>query len=131
MDMTRFRNQMTFLVEIDRMKTILRRNLIADGSKRENDAEHSWHFAMMAMVLEEYAAEKKHINFDRVLRMALVHDLVEVYAGDTFMLNIHVKNTSPDTAVNNVLFDLEAVEGGTESSSGTVTNSYAARAGSS
>lgn len=84
MDMTRFRNQMTFLVEIDRMKTILRRNLIADGSKRENDAEHSWHFAMMAMVLEEYAAEKKHINFDRVLRMALVHDLVEVYAGDTF-----------------------------------------------
>lgn len=84
MDTMRFRNQMTFLVEIDRMKTVLRRNLIADGSKREDDAEHSWHLAMMAMVLKEYAAEKEHINFDRVLRMALVHDLVEVYAGDTF-----------------------------------------------
>lgn len=84
MDQNRFYSQMSFLVEIDQMKTILRRNLIADGSKRENDAEHSWHFAMMAMVLQEYAAEKEQIDFDRVLRMALVHDLVEVYAGDTF-----------------------------------------------
>lgn len=75
---------MEFLVKIDQMKTILRRNLVADGSKREDDAEHSWHLAMMAMVLQEYAAEREEIDFDRVLRMALVHDLVEVFAGDTF-----------------------------------------------
>ena len=62
----------------------------------------------------------------RIVVTGFETDPAEVYAGDTFMLNIHVKNTSPDTAVNNVLFDLEAVEGGTESSSGTVTNSYAA-----
>ena len=75
--------QLKFLVEIDEMKRVLRRNLIADGSRRENDAEHSWHFALAAMVLKEYAHSDK-INFDRVVKMALVHDLVEVYAGDTF-----------------------------------------------
>ena len=64
------------------MKNIFRRNLIADGSRRENDAEHSWHLAMLAMLLEEYSAEK--VNVERVLKIALVHDLIEVYAGDTF-----------------------------------------------
>ncbi len=74
--------RLEFIVEIDKMKTVLRRTLLADGSRCENDAEHSWHLAMIAMVLENYAAEKADMT--KVIRMALVHDLVEVYAGDTF-----------------------------------------------
>ena len=78
----KLQKQIEFAIEIDKMKQILRRNLIADGSKREDDAAHSWHLAVMAMLLEEYSAEKIDVN--RVIKIALVHDLVEVYAGDTF-----------------------------------------------
>jgi putative hydrolase of HD superfamily len=74
--------QMEFLAEIDKMKTIMRQTLILDGSRPENDAEHSWHMAMFALTLQEHSAFP--INIDRVVKMALVHDLVEVYAGDTF-----------------------------------------------
>ncbi len=80
---SRLNKQLEFLVEVDKMKSVLRQTLLADGSKRENDAEHSWHFALMAMVLYEYADQTK-VNLYRVLKMALIHDLVEVYAGDTF-----------------------------------------------
>lgn len=79
----RFVKQLQFLIEVDKMKTILRQTLLVDKSRRENDAEHSWHFALMAMILYEYTDQKK-VNLFRVLKMALVHDLVEVYAGDTF-----------------------------------------------
>ena len=79
----RFEQQLAFLTEVDKMKNVLRQTLIADGSRRETDAEHSWHFALMAMVLYEYC-DCPHVNLNRVLKMALVHDLVEVYAGDTF-----------------------------------------------
>lgn len=75
--------QLKFLIEVDKMKGILRQTLTADGAKRENDAEHSWHFALAAIIFKEYA-HSDIIDFDRVVRMALVHDLVEVYAGDTF-----------------------------------------------
>lgn len=78
----KIQNQIKFVLTIDEMKNIFRRNLLADGSRRENDAEHSWHLAMLAMILEEYSAEK--ICIERVLKIALVHDLIEVYAGDTF-----------------------------------------------
>ena len=80
----RLKGQLAFLMEIDKMKTVLRRTLVADGSKRENDAEHSWHLAMYSMVLYEYADNPENIDLNRVIRMVLVHDLVEVYAGDTF-----------------------------------------------
>ena len=78
----KIQKQIKFAITIDEMKNIFRRNLIADGSRRENDAEHSWHLAMLAMLFEEYSAEK--VNVERVLKIALVHDLIEVYAGDTF-----------------------------------------------
>lgn len=78
----KLKKQIEFAVTVDEMKNILRRNLVVDGSRRENDAEHSWHLAIMAMLLEEYSAQK--VNIERVLKIALVHDLVEVYAGDTF-----------------------------------------------
>lgn len=70
-------------------------------------------------------SEETNVSQPRIIVTGFETDPETVYAGDTFTLNIHVKNTSPDTAVNNVLFDLEAVEGGTETSTGT-TNSYAA-----
>lgn len=78
----KLKKQMEFSVTVDKMKTVLRRSLIADGTRRENDAEHSWHLAILAMLLEEYSAEK--VNIERVLKITIVHDLVEVYAGDTF-----------------------------------------------
>lgn len=71
-----------FIIEADKMKTVLRRSLIYDGSRRENDAEHSWHLAIMAVLFEKYAPFP--INMEKVLKMTLVHDLVEIYAGDTF-----------------------------------------------
>lgn len=82
MDAEKIKRQLQFLLETDRMKNIERRNLIADGSRRENDAEHSWHLALFALVLAEYAPPETDVN--RAIRMAVVHDLVEVYAGDTF-----------------------------------------------
>lgn len=74
--------QLKFILEVDKMKNILRQTLLMDKSRQENDAEHSWHFALIAFILSEYAPE--NVNIDRVIKMALVHDLVEVYAGDTF-----------------------------------------------
>ena len=79
----RFEKQLAFLTEIDKMKTVLRQTLLIDKSKRENDAEHSWHFAVMAMIFFEYAGSRE-TDLLRVLKMALVHDLIEIYAGDTF-----------------------------------------------
>lgn len=79
---TMLEQKLAFLTEADKMKTVLRRTLLLDGSRRENDAEHSWHIALMAMTLFGYAAPG--VSLERVLKMTLVHDLVEVYAGDTF-----------------------------------------------
>jgi putative hydrolase of HD superfamily len=78
----RLDRQLSFIAEIDKMTHILRRTLHVDGSGRENDAEHSWHLGVMAMLLAEYAEGGPDIN--RAIRMVLVHDLVEIYAGDTF-----------------------------------------------
>ena len=77
-----FEKQLKFITEIDRMKHILRRTLLVDGSRRENDAEHSWHIGVMAMLLREYADPA--VDVERVVKMCLVHDLIEIYAGDTF-----------------------------------------------
>ena len=79
--------QLSFIVEVDKIKNIMRRTLLIDGSRRENDAEHSWHLAIMAMLLTEYA-EDKNFTLDKVLKMVIVHDLVEVYAGDTFAFDV-------------------------------------------
>ena len=82
----KLRKQIKFALVIDEMKNIFRRNLIIDGSRRENDAEHSWNLAMLAMLFEEYSAEK--VDIEKVLKIALVHDLIEVYAGDTFAYDV-------------------------------------------
>ena len=80
----RLARQIDFLMEIDKVKTILRRNrVVSDPQRRENDAEHMYHFAMMAMILAEYANES--IDLPHVLKMILIHDLVEIDAGDAFV----------------------------------------------
>lgn len=77
----RLQQQFRFLMEIDRLKTIVRGSRIADASRHENTAEHSWHLALFASVLSEYAAGE--IDQARVVQMLLLHDLVEIDAGDT------------------------------------------------
>lgn len=79
----RLGKQIVFLKDIGRLVTIQRRTLICDGSRRENDAEHSWHMAMAALLLREYAAWPQ-VDVSRAVEMSLVHDLVEIYAGDTY-----------------------------------------------
>ncbi len=71
-----------FIVEIDKMKSIYRRTEVINEKKREDDAQHSWHIAIMAMVLHEYCDEE--IDLLKTIKMLLIHDLVEIYAGDTF-----------------------------------------------
>ena len=78
----RFKKQLDFFLEIDKVKNILRMTSIADGSRRENDAEHSWSLAIMAFLFAEYVDE--NIDLLKVIKMVLIHDLVEIYAGDTF-----------------------------------------------
>ena len=82
--MDRLQEQLNFIIEIDKLKHVLRRNYLADGSRRENDTEHSWHLAVMAVLLREYSADKE-LDLLRALKMILVHDLVEIHAGDTFI----------------------------------------------
>jgi putative hydrolase of HD superfamily len=78
----RIARQMSFLVEADRLKTILRRTPLTDNSRAENSAEHSWHLALAAMTLAEWAPAG--VDLRRVLELVVVHDLVEIDAGDTF-----------------------------------------------
>lgn len=82
MDRERFEKQMNFIAEIDKLKQVGRQNYLADGSRKENDAEHSWHLAMMAFLLSEYAPRK--VDTCKVILMVLVHDIVEIIAGDTY-----------------------------------------------
>ncbi len=104
--------QMQFLIEADQMKSIQRRTLLADGSRRENDAEHSWHIALMAMVLAEYAPPG--VQLERVLRMALLHDIVEIDAGDTFAYDETGKQSQAarEAAAADRLFSLLPAEQG-------------------
>ena len=80
--MDRLKKQFDFLLEIDKEKDIGRQTYLSHGLRKENDAEHSWHMAVMAIVMAEHS--NKDIDLLRTLSMILVHDLVEIYAGDTY-----------------------------------------------
>jgi putative hydrolase of HD superfamily len=80
--MTRLEQQLAFSRELDKLKGVLRRSQLMDASRLENSAEHSWHLASLAILMTEYAAEP--VNLTHVLKMLLVHDVVEIDAGDTF-----------------------------------------------
>jgi putative hydrolase of HD superfamily len=91
----RLESQIRFLVEIDKLKQVFRQTWLVDQSRRENDAEHSWHLAMMAVVLAEHAAESG-LDLLRVVKMALVHDIVEIDAGDTFIYDEQGAKDKPE-----------------------------------
>ena len=79
----RLERQLDFIRELDRLKNVRRQTWLMDASRKENSAEHSWHIALMAMVLGEYGPASE-VNVSRVVQMLLVHDVVEIDAGDTF-----------------------------------------------
>ena len=80
--MNRLEQQLQFILEIDKVKKIIRQTPLSDASRKENDAEHSWHIALMAYLLQEYAEEPVEVS--KVMLMVLIHDLVEIDAGDTY-----------------------------------------------
>jgi putative hydrolase of HD superfamily len=94
-DTARLQRQIGFILEIDRLKQVLRQTFTIDKSRQENSAEHSWHIALMAIILSEYA-ENLRIDVFRVVKMLLIHDLVEIGAGDTFCYDDHAREDQPE-----------------------------------
>jgi putative hydrolase of HD superfamily len=86
----RLEKQLRFIVEIDKVKGILRKSKLFDGSRFENDAEHSWTISIMALLLKEYS--NFSINIEKVILMLLIHDIVEIDAGDTFLYSAERNN---------------------------------------
>lgn len=86
--------QIEFIKEIDKLKYVLRRTCLLHSNRRENDAEHSWHLAMMAIILAEYANEP--VNLLKVLKMVLMHDIVEIDSGDVFIYDTTQNHTNTE-----------------------------------
>lgn len=95
--MNRFEQQMKFILEIDKVKNVFRQTYLVDGNRKENDAEHSWHMAIMAFLLKEYAQEE--VDIMRVVLMVLIHDLVEIDAGDTYAYDLDGLQTKREREV--------------------------------
>lgn len=93
----RLDQQLKFVAEIDKMTQIFRRTMLIDGSRRENDAEHSWHIAVMALLFSDYVKEKPDLG--RVVKMLVVHDLVEIYAGDTFAFDVEANKSKEENEI--------------------------------
>ncbi|MCQ2453347.1 MAG: HD domain-containing protein [Clostridia bacterium] len=87
----RLERQMAFSLEIDKEKNILRQTHLSGGGRRENDAEHAWHMAIMAYLLKEYANEP--VDIARVMIMCLIHDIVEIDAGDTYAYDLEAQKS--------------------------------------
>lgn len=101
-NMNRLQMQIEFIDEMEKLKTIKRQNLTLDQGRQENSAEHSWHIAIMALVLNEYSISSQ-LDLLKVIKMLLIHDTVEIYAGDTFLFD----NNARDTATDNEMKALE------------------------
>ncbi len=92
--MGKLERQMRFLLELDKQKEIGRQTYLADGSRKEGDAEHAWHMAVMAFLLADYANEP--IDVLKAVKMALMHDVVEIDAGDTYAYDTKGNQTKRD-----------------------------------
>ncbi len=88
---SRLKQQIDFISEIDKIKNIFRQTYVSNLSRQENDAEHSWHLALMAMVLKEYANEE--VDLLHVMQLVLIHDMVEIDAGDTYAYDPEANKT--------------------------------------
>lgn len=91
MDKSRLEKQFDFIKEIDKEKLISRQTLLSNSERRENDAEHAWHMAIMTVLLSEYANDE--INVLKTVTMLLIHDIVEIDAGDTYAYDEEAKKT--------------------------------------
>ena len=104
--MTDFEKQIAFVKEIDKLKFVFRKTCLLNSNRHENSAEHSWHLAMMAIALHSQA--KEDIDLGRVIKMLLIHDIVEIDAGDTFLFdtNKNHENTDEEWAAAKCIFGL-------------------------
>ncbi len=93
----RIKKQFDFIKEIDKEKFISRQTYLTDGKRRENDAEHAWHMALMTVILSEYSNEK--IDLLKTITMLLLHDIVEIDAGDTYAYDEDGKKTQHEREV--------------------------------
>lgn len=102
----RLQQQMDFIVEIDKAKNVFRQTYLADGGRKENDAEHSWHLAVMAFLLAEHA--NAPVDVLKVMKMVLIHDLVEIDAGDTYAYDVSGNTTkrSREVAAADRIFNI-------------------------
>ena len=91
MDSNRLQQQFAFILEADKEKNILRQTRLSDGTTHENDADHAWHMALMCILLSEYANEK--IDVLHTISMILIHDVVEIDAGDTYAYDAQGNST--------------------------------------
>ncbi|MEM1407639.1 MAG: HD domain-containing protein, partial [Bacteroidota bacterium] len=106
MEENRLIRQLAFIKELDKLKYIVRKTRLFESERHENDAEHSWHLAMMALILVEHSNER--VDMLKVLKMLLIHDIVEIDAGDTFLFDStknHV-NTDEELEAANRIFGL-------------------------
>lgn len=94
MNTERLNQQIAFILEIDKLKSVLRRSYLLNETRHENSAEHSWHLSVMALVLAEHADAE--VNALRVLKMLMVHDIVEIDAGDTFIYDTAGNDTKAE-----------------------------------
>ncbi len=94
MDKERLKKQFAFCLEVDKEKKIERQTYVSDGSRQENDAEHAWHMALMTLILSEYANEE--IDILKTMSMILIHDVVEIDAGDTYAYDDEAKKTQKE-----------------------------------
>lgn len=104
---------MDFIVELDKMKTILRQTYIIDDERKEDDAQHSWHISLMAMVLSEYSNQE--IDLFKTIKMLLIHDLVELHVGDTFCYDKEAnlnKRKREEEAIEKIAGSLSGDKGG-------------------
>lgn len=85
--MEKFAQQIDFIIEVDKLKSIFRKSLLTDNSRQENVAEHSWHLAVAVVLLEPYA-NFRNLDMLKVVKMALIHDIVEIDAGDTYAYDV-------------------------------------------
>lgn len=106
MDRERLSKQLAFALELDKEKNVLRQTHLSNNGRRENDAEHAWHMTVMAYLLREYANES--FDLARTMIMTLTHDLVEIYAGDTYAYDVAGQATAREreTAAADRLFGM-------------------------
>lgn len=94
----RLKKQLEFMLELDKMKNLYRQTYVLHENRKENDAEHSWHIAVMAFLLQEYADSETDIF--KVIKMLLIHDVVEIYAGDTYCYDEKANSTKAEREEN-------------------------------